>query len=154
MLIIALSFAVALVFEVIPLSVGFQVYNPPWVALILIYWCWYAPSRIGVVGGFLVGLLLDVVKVEPLGLNALALALIALLACRLRVILRPLPILQQSVAVLVVVLIFKFVVGLIKDLVSVTNLGIEYWLSTIVVFLAWPLIVFLLKEITSLNRSA
>ena len=91
MIAIILSFIVAFSLPVMTLGPAYPFSHPPWSILILIFWCWHAPSKVGVLAGFFVGLLLDVVKVETLGLNALGAALIAYLACRFQFQLRPLP---------------------------------------------------------------
>ncbi|MGA8258756.1 MAG: rod shape-determining protein MreD [Arenicellales bacterium] len=148
------SFAVALVLDSISLGNTFQPFNPPWTLLVLIYWCWIIPARVGPFTGFCVGLLLDTLGAGVLGLRALGCALVGLLANRLRPLFNSSSIGQQVVIVWGLVLVNKAVVGWLQTLFSSQELGLEYWISSLVAVPVWPLVYTLLKELTPVRRQA
>ena len=80
---ILLTFAIAMLLTIIPLSDSFRALRPDWVALTLIFWCLALPYRVSVGSGFVAGLLLDVLTGTLLGQHALALSLIAYVCVRL-----------------------------------------------------------------------
>lgn len=149
---VVVSFAVALVLDSISLGEALQPFNPPWTLLVLIYWCWIIPGRVGPFTGFCVGLLLDILGAGVLGLRALGGALIGFLANKLRPIFSTATMGQQLVMVWALVLVNKAVVGWLQSLFATEHLGITYWLSSLVVVLGWPLVYGLLKELTPIRR--
>ena len=151
---VVVSFAVALVLDSISLGHTLQPFNPPWALLVLIYWCWIIPARVGPFTGFCVGLLLDTLGAGVLGLRALGGALVGLLANRLRPLFNSSSMGQQVVMVWGLVLINKALVGWLQTLFSREELGFEYWVSSLVVAVAWPLVHALLKELTPVRRQA
>ena len=70
----AMSFVVSLMLTALPMPEWASLWRPAWVALVLIYWCMALPARSGVLVGWSVGLLLDVMTGTLLGQHALALA--------------------------------------------------------------------------------
>lgn len=149
---IVLSFVIALVLDSVSLGAALQPYNPPWTLMVLIYWCWIVPARIGVFAGFCVGLLLDTLAAGVLGVHGLGAALIGYLANLLRPIFSTATLWQQAGMVWGLVLVYKGVVGWIQTLFGPMNLGMTYWLSTLVAVLAWPIVYTLLKELTPIKR--
>lgn len=146
------SLFVALVLDSISLGAALQPYNPPWTLLVLIYWCWLLPTRIGTFAGFCVGLLLDTLSAGVLGLHALGAALVAYLASLLRPMFGAASLWQQAAVVCGMVLVYKAVVGWVQTLFGPVSLDLTYWLSSLVAVLAWPLVYALLKELTPIKR--
>lgn len=149
---VILSFVVALILDSVSLSAALQPYNPPWTLLVLVYWCWILPARVGVFTGFCVGLLLDTLGAGVLGLHALGAALVAYLADVIRPVFSTAGLWQQTVMVWGLVLVYKGAVGWIRTLFEPMSLGGTYWLSSLVVVLAWPIVNTLLKELTPIKR--
>ena len=56
--------------------------RPSWVPLAIFFWALAAPQRIGPFAAWIIGLFLDVLHADPLGLNALVLALTTHFASR------------------------------------------------------------------------
>ena len=69
----------ALCLQVMPLPDVWLVWRPDWLGVLLAYWCVATPQRVGVIHGFVLGLLLDLIEGAPLGQNALTLSLLAYL---------------------------------------------------------------------------
>ena len=78
------AFAVAMVLTVISLPESLLVFRPDFVALLLIYLCWYHSENIGIFTAFVVGLLVDVLTFGVLGQHALAKVVVAYLAIRFK----------------------------------------------------------------------
>lgn len=149
---IALSFIVALVLDSISLGAALQPYNPPWTLMVLIYWCWIVPSRVGMFTGFCAGVMLDTLGGGVLGVHALGAAFIGYLAHFLRPVFSTASLGQQAMVVWGLVVVYKAVVGWVQGLFGPTSLGMTYWLSTLVVLFAWPIIYTVLKELIPIKR--
>jgi len=149
---VVVSFIIALVLGSISLGPELQPWNPHWTILVLVYWCWVLPDRIGAFAGFCVGLLLDVLSGGVLGLHALGAALVGYLASVLRPMFSAAGLWQQAAVVWGLVLVYKALVGWVQTLFGPVNLGTTYWLSSLVAMPAWPLVYALLKELTPIKR--
>jgi rod shape-determining protein MreD len=149
---VVFSFVVALILDSISLGEELQAYNPPWTLLVLIYWCWIIPGRVGPFTGFCVGLLIDTLSAGVLGLHALGGALIGYLSNRLRPVFSTASLWQQAAVVWGLVLVYKAITGWVQSLFGVVDLGMTYWLSSLIAVLAWPLVYALLKELTPIKR--
>lgn len=55
-LMIALTFVIAFVLEIMPWPAEFRGYRPAWVVLVLLYWVMAIPNRVNIGIAFLVGL--------------------------------------------------------------------------------------------------
>jgi len=152
MLWVVVSFIVAMVLDSIALGAAIQPFNPPWTLMVLIYWCWIIPARVGPFTGFCVGLLLDTLSAGLLGLRALGGALVGYLANKLRPVFNRSTLAQQTLMVWGQVLVYKALVGWIQTLFGPGNLGLVYWASSLVVLVAWPLVFTILKELTPIRR--
>ena len=101
--IIFATFAMAALFTVFPLPQWLESYRPEWVALVVIYWVMALPDRVGLFTAWIAGFFLDVLEGSLLGLNALALALVAYLALSLYQRMRMFTAIQQSSTILILV---------------------------------------------------
>ncbi len=101
--IITVTFLLAALLTVLPLPEWMESYRPEWVALVVIYWVMALPDRIGLLTAWVSGFFLDVVEGSLLGMNALALALVAYLALSLYQRMRMFTAVQQSSTVLILV---------------------------------------------------
>jgi len=101
--VIFLSFFVAYLLAIVPFPEWAMNYRPQWVAMVLIYWAMALPYRIGIGFAWVAGLLMDILEGSLLGLNALALAIIAYITLSLHQRLRMFSSLQQSGIVLALV---------------------------------------------------
>lgn len=97
------TFVLAGLFTVIPLPQWLEAYRPEWAALVVIYWVMALPDRVGLFTAWIVGFFMDVLEGSLLGLNALALALVAYLALSLYQRMRMFTAIQQSSTVLILV---------------------------------------------------
>jgi len=97
------TLVLAALFTVLPLPDWLEAYRPEWVALVVIYWVVALPDRIGLFSAWITGFFMDVLEGSLLGLNALALALVAYLALSLYQRMRMFTAIQQSSTILILV---------------------------------------------------
>jgi rod shape-determining protein MreD len=135
---IILSFILALAAHMVMLPDWAENLRPDWIALVLIYWCIALPERVGVGVGWLAGLTQDVASGALLGQNALILAIVAYLALRLHQRIRLFPLWQQSVSVLLLILLHLMLALWIKGAFSQSTETWAYWLPALTSMLIWP----------------
>ena len=97
------TFVLAALFTVFPLPDWLEAYRPEWVAMVVIYWVMALPDRVGLFTAWIAGFFMDVLEGSLLGLNALALALVAYLALSLYQRMRMFTAVQQSSTILILV---------------------------------------------------
>ncbi len=146
-LVIAITFAVALMLSILPGPAWAQPFRPDWVSLVLIYWCMATPQRVGIGVGWTIGLILDVLYGSLLGEQALAKTLVAFLTLKLHLRMRMFPRWQQSVTVLILVATNRLVTLWIKDLIMHTPVRWSYWSSSVVSMLIWPWLFVILRDV-------
>lgn len=112
--VIVLSFLIAYLLAIVPFPVWAMNYRPEWVPMVLIYWAMALPYRIGIGWAFFLGLFLDILEGSILGLNAMALVIIAYITLSLHLRLRMFSSVQQA--------------GLVLALVGL-NLMVCHWLQ-------------------------
>jgi len=146
-LVIASSFFVAMLANVMPLPEFLAPLKPDWVSLVLIYWVMALPNRIGIFSGWLLGLFVDVLYGSLFGIHAIALAvevyLIQMIFHRLRLF----PRWKQAINVAVVVGINRMIVMLLTGLVQPVSVDYKYWLPLLGTALLWPWVFILLRDI-------
>lgn len=145
--VILFTFAVAMILTVVPLPDSLRAYRPDWVGLILIYWCIAIPERVGVLSGWLAGLMLDVLTGTLLGQHAIALCLIAYFCLRMHQQIRVYPLWQQSLAVLVFLIIHQLVLLWINSIVGRPGPGLSYWVPPFIGALLWPFLYHMLRAL-------
>ena len=138
--VIVLSFAAAMLLTIIPLSEGLRTLRPDWVALTLIFWCLALPYRVSVGSGFVAGLLLDVLTGALLGQHALALSLVAYVCVRLHQRIRIYPMWQQSLTVLVLLILHQLLTLWIDSIIGRPGRPLTYWLPSLIGAALWPLV--------------
>jgi rod shape-determining protein MreD len=95
--IILLTFIAGLLLTIIPIPIWAMSWRPEWIIMILTYWCLALPQRVGVVTGWSLGILQDVLSDTLLGQHALTLSLIAYVSVISHTRVRTFPLWQQSV---------------------------------------------------------
>ena len=101
--VIFLSLFIAYLLAIVPFPEWAMNYRPEWVPIVLIYWVIALPYRVGIGSVFAAGLVLDVLEGSTLGVNALALVVVAYVALSLHQRMRMFSALQQSGLVLALV---------------------------------------------------
>jgi rod shape-determining protein MreD len=136
----ALSALFALVLTVLPLPVWLDVLRPAFLVLTVLYWSINAPRAGGIGLGFACGLMLDVFQGPVLGEHALALAIVAYIAGREHQRIRSKPAFQQSLLVLVALIVYEFVLFAIDGWTGHPVTSPLRWLHCLTGALVWPLV--------------
>jgi len=144
---ILLTFLVAFILTLIPLPNWATAYRPDWIVMVLIYWCLALPGRVGPGTGWFVGILIDVMRAEVLGVHALGLVTVAFLTNRLHLRVRMFPWWQQAASVSVLLLIYRGIVGWLRSLVTDVQFDYRYWLPCVVALLVWPWLFVILRDL-------
>jgi len=144
-LLIFSTFFLAWVLMIIPLPHQWQWLRPEWLTLVLIYWVFILPQSVGVITGWCVGLVMDVLGGVLIGQHALAMAIVAYFAYVLRNRLRTFPFWQQALIVFVLVGLGELILLLVQWLIGQPPRTALYWASTFSSVLFWPWLYRLLR---------
>lgn len=145
--VIALSFLLAGCLAMLPMPDWLLSFRPEWVVVVLIYWVVALPHRVGLGVAWLVGFFLDVLEGSLLGLNALALTLIAYMVMSLYQRLRMFTFLQQGLTVLILVGIYQllcFWIMAVTDHNTADDLS--FLAGAVTSALVWPFIFVTLRH--------
>jgi len=145
--IIIFTFVVSMVLTIVPLPEWLALFRPEWMVLTLIYWCMALPHRVGVISGFGLGLLLDVLKGAVFGQHAMALAIIAYLTLKVHQQVRVFPRWQQALSIMGLLIIAQMLVMWINGIAGHKGNSWLYWLPTISSTLLWPWVYLILRDL-------
>jgi len=124
----------------LPLPHWAQDWNPDWLALVMIFWTVYLPSRAGIVSSWFAGLLLDVMEGAVLGQHALALTVVGYLSVKFHLRIRVFPMSQRTFAVLLLLLVYHFVLFWVDGIIGAVMPGMERWYPLFTSAAIWPLV--------------
>ena len=142
-----LTLVFAMCLNILPLPVFLKNLNPDWVLLVLIYWTMAIPERIGVFHAWFLGLFVDVLTGQLLGMHALAYALISYTSLKFHKRLRHYPLLQQALFVFCCLLFAHMLVFWIESIQSETEFSYTFWMQVLIGSLCWPFVFLLLRYI-------
>ncbi|MDN6179531.1 MAG: rod shape-determining protein MreD [Halomonas subglaciescola] len=143
--VIWLALLLALCLQVMPLAEGWQIYRPDWLGLMLIYGCMRAPERVGVLHGFVLGILLDLIQGGALGQSALVFSLLAFLCALVYSRFRTYSLVQQAVLVLVLLGLVQLVEQWVRTLWGDFSIHLAFLLPALSSALLWPWLATLLR---------
>jgi len=146
-LVIAMTFVIALLLTALPMPESAAIWRPAWVALVLIYWCMAAPERVGVVVGWVAGLLLDVMTGTLLGQHALGLSVVAWVAHHTHRRVRVLPLWRQAITVFVLLFLYQALVLWSNGIRGIPVVETAYWTSPLVGTFLWPWLFVVLRVV-------
>ena len=135
---------IALMLSVLPLPVILAIIRPPVLVLIILYWSTMMPRVGGILIAFLGGIALDVLQGTQLGQHALALSFVSSLAIRLHLLTRAKPLFEQSLFVLVALLLYEAVLWAIDGWSGHPLNSWTRWVPAFTGALLWPVIAGLL----------
>lgn len=121
--------------------------RPAWVALVIFYWVMELPHRIGLIAAWTIGVLVDVLHAEPLGLNGVILAGITYVAWRFYERLRMYALAQQCGVVFLLVFAAELLRALVLDLVADRAWSWGLVGPAFISMLAWPFVAVLLTRL-------
>jgi len=143
---IVFTIVIAAIFGIVPMPVWLELWRPEWVALVLMYWVIALPHKVGLMTAWLVGFFIDVLGGSLLGLNALALTLIAYVALNLYQRLRMFTPLQQSTTILMLIGVQQLLIFWVLTATGQnTPKNLTFVISALSSALIWPVIFPLLR---------
>jgi len=140
-----LSIIIAMALNIIPWAPPFLMAAPDWVLLTLIYWAIAAPETASVGKAWMVGLLVDVLTGQLLGQYALAYAVSVFLGVKQHKRIRHYPIIQQSLAVCIILLLARVLIFWTEN-INHQTMPINFWLSVLTGALVWPVVSLTLRK--------
>jgi rod shape-determining protein MreD len=135
---IVATFVLSFMLVILPLPSWAIPWRPEWTTLVLIYWCMALPQRVGVVSGWSVGLIQDVLTGTLLGQQALSLAITAYFISQIHLRLRIYPIYQQMIVIFFVILISDLPNLWVRGLQGHPPQDFEFIYPVLTSFLLWP----------------
>jgi rod shape-determining protein MreD len=151
-LVVIASVILAMALRILPLYYPWSLLNPDWIALVLIYWTLAIPDRAGVGMAFSVGLFTDALTGRSLGQHALAYVVLSYLVLRWYRRLRLYPVVQQSLWVLLLLLVSQLLILWTQNAKNAIALSGLYWLPSFSGALVWPLVYALLRRLRRAYR--
>jgi rod shape-determining protein MreD len=145
--VILITFLVAMLLMILPLPEWARPFRPQWVTLTLVYWCIALPHRFGVGTGFTLGIVLDVLTGTLLGQHALGLSLVAFIAVQLHARIRVFPFWQQSLAVMVLLIVEHLFALWVMGAIGQTPPGLLYWVVPLIGAMLWPWVFVTLRNV-------
>lgn len=145
--VIVATFVIALLLTIIPLPDWLRYGRPDWVGLVLIYWCLAVPERVGVITGWFMGLLVDLLTGTLLGQHAMALTIVAFLTLRFHQRVRLFPIWQQALTVLVLLVLHQLLALWVSRFIGRPPPPWYYWAPSLTSMMLWPLVYVTLRSL-------
>ena len=113
---------------------------PDLLAIVIVFWCTHQPRKMGMGVAFVLGLAMDVVNGSLIGQHALAYTLLAFGAFIIHRRLHWFPQWQQSLHVLVLLLIAQTVMLIVRMIAGGTFPGLMIYVGSLVSALLWPVV--------------
>lgn len=120
--------------------------RPAWLAMVVFYWAMELPHRLGLISAWVIGLLLDVLYADPLGLNGFLLAAITYVVWRFYERLRMYSIVQQCVVVFLLVLVTESLRIVVQDVAWSRGWSWGVILPALMSMLTWPFVYLVLQR--------
>ena len=137
---------IAFILTLLPLPAWLAILRPEFLVLTVLYWSIQAPFAGGIGLGWFSGLLLDAFQGPVLGEHALAVALVAYLGVHEHQRIRTKPLLQQSLIVFAVLVLYEFVLFAVDGWSGHPLTTPLRWVPTATGALAWPAVATLLSR--------
>lgn len=143
---IAISLAVALIFNFLPLEEELLIFRPDFVAITIIYWSINYPHKMGMSIAFGMGLMMDVGNTSILGQHALAYCIAVYFTLILGRRLRIFNLVQQAPQIGLILLVMQIVIVLVAIILGGAHLpGWQYLSASVAGALIWVPASFLLS---------
>ncbi len=148
---IVLSVLVAGLLTMAPVPAWATHWQPPWLALVLAYWCLAQPDQVGISVGFTLGLLQDVLTGTPLGQHALPLSVLAAIVLWAHQRIRVLPLPQQALLLVPALALHQALLALVTGS-SGRPLAMTMLLPALSGALVWPWLFLTLRDLRRGSR--
>jgi rod shape-determining protein MreD len=150
-LIISILFGLTL--ELVSISNYLEPFRPHFLLMIVLFWLYSTKTQFSIGSAWIVGLLMDIALLYPLGINALAFAITAYITKRNQKWLSKLSITEISAAFAGFYILQIFLSLIINNMIGNTT-SFNFWVfgSVVSSILLWPLVYTLLYELCYILR--
>jgi len=149
--VIFLSLLIAMLLSIVHLPQAWPTWlgwlRPDWLLLVLFFWVVELPHRVGLISIWILGLFVDVLLAEPLGLNGLILSSVTYLSWRFYERLRMYSVLQQCVVLLFFGLGAQLLRGFVLSFERNYVWDPVVFMSPLMTLLVWPFLFLVLLRI-------
>ncbi|HOP16194.1 MAG: rod shape-determining protein MreD [Gammaproteobacteria bacterium] len=146
-LVIIVTLCIAMLLTILPMPDWARPFRPQWVTLVMLYWAIALPHRVGVGSGFVAGIMLDVLTGTLLGQHALGLSVVTFVAIQLHQRIRVFPFWQQSLGILILLVIEHLLALWVTGATRGTSPGLIYWSVPLIGALLWPWVFVTLRKV-------
>lgn len=145
--VIIVSFLIALLLTAMPLPEWAIAWRPAWLTMVLIHWCMEAPKQVGIGVGWLLGILLDVLKGSLLGQHAAGLAIVAYITARTRRRIRVFPLVKQALFVGLMIALNAILTLWVRGIMGLPAQYELAWLPVLTSIPLWPWLHIILTDL-------
>ncbi|RUO19437.1 rod shape-determining protein MreD [Aliidiomarina haloalkalitolerans] len=145
--IILITFVLALILAVMPMSLAIAPWRPEWPLLVLVYWIIALPHRVNIGYAAGVGLAVDVLLGSTLGFHTAAYAIVAYPAARYYSRIRNFSLSQQALLVMVLVFVARAIVYIFEHYLNNAPLMWHYFWPALSSALFWPWVFLMLRKV-------
>lgn len=146
-ILIILSFAIALVLMVLPQPSWMAQAKPQWVFVVLLFWLMQAPNKIGPVVAWCVGLYVDLLMGDALGMHALVFVMFTYGVQRFLRMLQALPLWQQILMVGMASLLNVVMQLILMRLSGLFAFSMEMLLPAVANMIIWPWLYLICRDV-------
>ena len=134
------SFLAAILLFILPITANLRFLKPDWVTLVLIYWATFLPNTVGIVFAFSLGLYMDLIIGNLLGLMSLTFSVVVYLTNLFSNRLVMFRFLQHSLIILLLLAVSQILVLCLYTIAGMQLQNFSYWRTSLVTALTWPLV--------------
>ncbi len=142
---VIISFVIAMILAVFPISESLMWVKPNFIVLILIYWVVKAPKVVGIYFAFVLGILLDLLLYRTLGVSSIALCIVVYLSNLLRNKLNSFCLWQQALTILILVGFYQLILVWSYLFEGNIEIKVSFWLTLLINIVFWPIIYFVMS---------
>ncbi len=147
MFVVTISFIIAIGLLLFPLPDFLLWWRPNWVLMVLIYWTMALPHRVGIITGWVLGIITDVALGSVLGVHGLSMAFIAYVILMICKRLRLFPFWKQALIVGLMIGLDLVLSLWLQNFISTQPRHSSYWLPIISSIIIWPWLFIVLRDI-------
>lgn len=142
---IFISLAAAFSLNLLPWQGMALLVRPDFLLIVLIYWCFEEPRRVGAMSAFFLGLLVDVGESSLIGQNALVYSLSAYLALTFRLRILRFNWILQALHILPIIFLGQALFVLQQVMLNNSFPDWAYFLRSVLAMLLWPVLCLVLE---------
>lgn len=135
---VMLSFFIAFILTIIPVSESWSFWRPEWLALTIIHWGLVSPKKSSLITAWFLGLFYDVASSSGLGQHAFGLMLVLFITLRMRSRILKDSLFQQLFLLFIVLGSYLLINLWIMGITGNTPSGWNYWLTVVTSIVVWP----------------